>query len=131
MAVRFTGDPPVPPFAGYPLKAVFSFSLLRFDLSLFGFSFGLPFRHWINARCQDLAGGKVAVASLGKAHNWILAQCHQFLLLIKTIAPAPQFGPARIDKQKQSVAVVNLVRPSRGLIALTPTSESGIFELQQ
>jgi hypothetical protein len=78
MALRFAGGPPVPPFAGFLLKAVFSFSLLRFDLSPFGFSFGLPFRHWINARRQDLAGRKVMVAGLGEAHNWILAQRHSF-----------------------------------------------------
>jgi hypothetical protein len=110
MGPRFANGPPVPPLAGYLLKAVFSFSLLRFDLSLFSFTLCFPFRHWINARRQGLPGGKVMVSGLGKAHNWILPQRHQFLFLIEPIAPAPEFGPARIDKEKQSIAVVNLVR---------------------
>jgi len=36
----------------------------------------------------------------------LLAQRHQFLLAIKTIAPAPKFGPAGADQQKQPISVI-------------------------
>jgi hypothetical protein len=65
MARRLAYRPPFPPSFSYSLKAVLSFTLLRFGSPLFGFGFGLAFGHWIHTSRQRSAGSEVKVAGPG------------------------------------------------------------------
>src|SRR3981081_3133606 len=57
---RLANRPPIPPFAGYILKAILSFALSAVRMPLFGIGFCLAFGHRINAGSPRLARYEVA-----------------------------------------------------------------------
>ena len=105
---RLANRPPIPPFAGYILKAILNFTLSRFGLPLFGVSIRLAFSHRIDASSQRLASCEVEFAGLDKIHKRIFAQRHELFFPTEAITPTPQLRSSGIDQEKQAITVIYL-----------------------
>ena len=90
VARRFARRPPFPPFASDILKAALCLTLSCFGFPLPGLGFSFALRHRINAGGQLFASGEMTLVGLSEIYDRILAQRHQLLLAVETIAPAPQ-----------------------------------------